>query len=133
MKFSKATDYALHALLFMINNQGDQKKIPVQDLASVIGVSTTYLSKVLTRLVKSNIISASSGAKGGYQLKNGWDSVSIYDVIITIDGKQSLLEDSFNHDEGCPVKAIMEDAETTLITTLKQKKLISLDKKASDK
>ena len=102
------------------------KKIPVQDLASVLGVSTTYLSKVMTRLVKRNIISASSGAKGGYQLKNGWDSVSIYEVIVTIDGEQSLLEDTFNHDEGCPIKAIMEDAETTLVTTLKQKKLSSL-------
>lgn len=52
MKYSKATNYALHALLFMIKNNGDVQRIPVQDLAKALGISTTYLSKILTRLVK---------------------------------------------------------------------------------
>ncbi|MGO1862603.1 MAG: RrF2 family transcriptional regulator [Staphylococcus equorum] len=126
MKCSKATDYALHALFFMIKSNGDSKKIPVQDLAAALKVSTTYLSKILTRLVKAGIISANSGAKGGYQLKNGWQEVSIYEIIVTIDGKQSLLEDSFNHGEGCSIKQIMDEAERSLINNLEQKKLKDL-------
>ncbi|MDW8564854.1 RrF2 family transcriptional regulator [Staphylococcus shinii] len=126
MKCSKATDYALHALLYMIKSDGESRRIPVQDLATILKVSTTYLSKILTRLVKVGIISASSGAKGGYQLKNGWEHVSIYDVIITIDGKQSLLEDSFNHAKECPIKQIMDEAEHSLITNLEDKTLKDL-------
>ncbi|PHK48978.1 RrF2 family transcriptional regulator [Staphylococcus edaphicus] len=126
MKCSKATDYALHALLYMIKNDGASSRIPVQDLALALKVSTTYLSKILTRLVKVGIISASSGAKGGYQLKHGWQDVSIYEVIITIDGKQSLLEDSFNHAQVCPIKQIMDEAEHNLITHLEDKTLKDL-------
>jgi len=126
MKCSKATDYALHALLYMINRDGAVTRIPVQDLASVLNVSTTYLSKILTRLVKVGIISASSGAKGGYQLRDGWKDVSIYEVITTIDGKQSLLEDSFNHAQKCPIKKIMDEAEYNLIADLESKTLKDL-------
>ncbi|WP_435373614.1 Rrf2 family transcriptional regulator [Staphylococcus nepalensis] len=103
-----------------------QKEFLVQDLASALKVSTTYLSKILTRLVKANIISANSGAKGGYQLKEGWQNVSIYEIIVTIDGKQSLLEDSFSHGDGCPIKTIMDEAESTLINNLERKTLKNL-------
>lgn len=123
MKYSKATNYALHALLFMIKNDGDVQRIPVQDLAKALGVSTTYLSKILTRLAKVGVISASSGAKGGYQLKSNWKDVTIYKVITTIDGKQSLLEDNFNHGDECPINKIMIEAEQALIDSLKLKKL----------
>ncbi|WP_436938956.1 RrF2 family transcriptional regulator [Staphylococcus xylosus] len=126
MKCSKATDYALHALLYMIKSDGESSRIPVQDLATALKVSTTYLSKILTRLVKVGIISASSGAKGGYQLKTGWEDVSIYEVITTIDGKQSLLEDSFNHAKECLIKQIMDEAEHSLITNLEGKTLKDL-------
>ncbi|MGO3049650.1 transcriptional regulator [Staphylococcus casei] len=123
MKFSKATDYALHALLYMIKSDGGASRIPVQDLASALSVSTTYLSKILTRLVKANIISAHSGAKGGYQLKKDWQNVSFYEVIVTIEGQQSLLEDSFSHDKDCPIKVIMEESERLLIHHLESKTL----------
>ena len=126
MKYFKATNYALHALLFMIKNNGDVQRIPVQDLAKALGISTTYLSKILTRLVKAGVISASSGAKGGYQLSLKWQDVTIYEVITTIDGKQSLFEDSFNHGDSCPINKLMIEAEQALIGSLKQKKLKDL-------
>ncbi|WP_436853735.1 RrF2 family transcriptional regulator [Staphylococcus caeli] len=126
MKYSKATDYALHVLLYMINNDGDSKKIPVQSLASALNISTTYLSKILTRLAKVGIISANSGAKGGYQLKRGWQNYSFYEVITTIEGNQKLLEDSFKHDKQCPIKLVMDEAEQALINTLRQKTLKDL-------
>ncbi|SCT05654.1 RrF2 family transcriptional regulator [Staphylococcus caeli] len=126
MKYSKATDYALHVLLYMIKNEGESKKIPVQSLASALNISTTYLSKILTRLAKAGIISANSGAKGGYQLKKGWQNYSVYEVITIIEGSQNLLEDSFNHDKQCPIKLVMDEAEQALINILRQKTLSDL-------
>lgn len=126
MKFSKATDYALHALVYMIHRDGETTKIPVQDLSLALNVSTTYLSKVLTRIVKANYISSTSGAKGGYRLQQNWENVSLYDIVVAIDGVQTLFEDSFDHGEECRIQAAMMEAQENLINTLKNKKLKEL-------
>lgn len=126
MKFSKATDYALHALLYLIKHNADTQKVPVQELAGSLDVSATYLSKVLTRIVKAGYITASSGAKGGYQLRKNWDSISIYDIVVAIDGEQTLFEDSFDHGDGCKIQSIMKEAENNLFHSLKSKSLKDL-------
>ena len=51
MKFSKATDYALHTMLFL-TAATPERPIGVQQLAERQNVSPTYLSKILTKLVR---------------------------------------------------------------------------------
>lgn len=55
MKYSQATDYALHAMLYMVTVASD-KPVGVQLLAEKLGVSQTYLSKMMTKLVKAGLI-----------------------------------------------------------------------------
>lgn len=64
MKYSKATNYALHTMLFLVAHTPD-KPIGVQQLAERQNVSPTYLSKILTKLVKAGLIESTSGANGG--------------------------------------------------------------------
>ena len=63
MKFTKATNYALHTMLALFD-ASSVKPIGVQQLAEIQGVSPTYLSKILTRLVKAGMIESVSGANG---------------------------------------------------------------------
>jgi len=67
MKFSKATNYALHTMLMLVE-ASNVKPIGVKPLAESQNVSPTYLSKILTRLVKAGMIESISGANGGYRL-----------------------------------------------------------------
>ncbi|MDF2715893.1 MAG: Rrf2 family transcriptional regulator [Paenibacillus sp.] len=61
MKYSQATDYALHAMLYLVTS-APEKPVGVQLLAEKLGVSQTYLSKLMTKLVKAGLIqSAVSG------------------------------------------------------------------------
>lgn len=62
MKFSKATDYALHTMLFL-TAATPQKPVGVQQLAKRQNVSPTYLSKILTKLVKAGMIESITGGK----------------------------------------------------------------------
>lgn len=126
MKFSRGTDYALHALAYLVSRKDSDEKIPVADLAKKLDVSSTYLSKILARLVKYKYIIANSGAKGGYSLPADWADISVYDVIVAIDGEPTLFEDSFNHGNECKIQRLMLEVETDMVHSLKKRSIKDL-------
>ncbi|MET3288805.1 UNVERIFIED_CONTAM: Rrf2 family protein [Brevibacillus sp. OAP136] len=128
MKFSQATDYALHAMLFLIAEAPD-KPMSVQLLAEKLGVSQTYLSKMMTKLVKAGLIHSVSGANGGYRLKRSQSDISFLDVIHAIEGTTSLFECSFNHGSECLIQQVVLDAEQQMEQLLQSKKIVDLAKK----
>lgn len=65
MKYTKATNYALHTIVYMMEN-AKSEKLSVSALAEHFNLSTTYLSKILTQLVKADLIESTPGANGGY-------------------------------------------------------------------
>ncbi|MDF2680455.1 MAG: hypothetical protein K0R47_1645 [Brevibacillus sp.] len=131
MKFSQATDYALHAMLYLIAEAPD-KPVSVQLLAEKLGVSQTYLSKMLTKLVKAGLIHSVSGANGGYRLKRNQEDISFLDVIHAIEGTTSMFECSFNHGRECLIQQVVIDAEQQMEQALKSKKISELAKQIKD-
>ncbi|RIM68397.1 Rrf2 family transcriptional regulator [Staphylococcus arlettae] len=125
MKITKGSDYALHALAYLIATKSSQA-VNVQTLANKLNVSVTYLSKILTQLTKANVIKSSSGARGGYSLVQQWEDISIYTIITAIDGHQSAFEDSFNHGPECKIQKIIVSAEDEMTKALQEKTLKDL-------
>ncbi|GGF94708.1 Rrf2 family transcriptional regulator [Paenibacillus albidus] len=128
MKYSKATNYALHTMLYLIAVSPD-KPVGVQQLADKQSVSPTYLSKILTKLVKAGMIESASGANGGYRLKRNQDDISFLDVIHAIEGTASLFECSLNHGPECLIQQVMVQAEGMMEQHLKDTKLSALAEK----
>lgn len=60
MKYTKATNYALHTVLFMIE-EDQEAMLSAQILAEHLQVSATYLSKKLTQLVKAGLVDSVTG------------------------------------------------------------------------
>ncbi|MCM3631803.1 MULTISPECIES: RrF2 family transcriptional regulator [Paenibacillus] len=125
MKYSKATSYALHTMMYLIAYTED-KPIGVQLLAEKQGVSPTYLSKILTKLVKAGLIESATGAGGGYRLKRQADEISFLDVIHAIEGLTSLFECVDHVDSQCQIHQVMLAAEKDMERYLQNKKLIEL-------
>ena len=128
MKYSKATNYALHTMLFLAMDTPD-KPVGVQQLAEKQKVSPTYLSKILTKLVKEGMINSSSGANGGYTLSQNWENISFLDIIHAIEGKSSLFDCCFNSEPECVIKAAMFSAEEKMEEELRNRKISDLLKK----
>lgn len=105
------------------------KPVGVQQLAEKQNVSPTYLSKILTKLVKEGMINSSSGAKGGYSLNQNWEDISFLDIIHAIEGKSSLFECSLNHEPECVIKEVMLSAEQKMEEALRNQKISDLVKK----
>lgn len=122
MKFSKATNYALHTMLFLAMDTSN-KLVGVQELAEKQKVSPTYLSKILTKLAKKGMVISSSGVNGGYSLSRNWGDISFWDIILAIEGKSSLFDCCLESPSECVIKKIMLSAEKKMEEELKNQKI----------
>jgi Rrf2 family protein len=125
MKYSKATNYALHTMLFLVAATPN-KPIGVQQLAEKQDVSPTYLSKILTKLVKAGMIESASGAHGGYRLKRNWEQISFLDIIHAIEGTTSLFDCSLDHGPECPIQEVVLAAEAKMEEMLRNQTIYAL-------
>ena len=126
MKYSQATNYALHTMLYLVALPSGTT-VGVQQLAERQRVSPTYLSKILTKLVKANMISSTPGINGGYKLTRNKADLSFLEVIQAIEGTASLFhcDDGEDH-QGCLIQGVMTQAEQQMEAYLKERKLVEL-------
>ena len=127
MKYSRATDYALHTMLFLVQAT-PKETMSVHKLAERQDVSPTYLSKILAKLVKAGIIESIPGMSGGYKLKSNWADISFLDVIQAIEGTASLFDCSFDHGPQCPIQRIILNGENMMESYFRNMTLADLAK-----
>ncbi|GAA0358587.1 RrF2 family transcriptional regulator [Bacillus horti] len=141
MQFSKSTDYALHALFHLAYSESNQN-VGVKELSSTLGVSESYLSKIMSKLRQDGIVRAVPGVKGGYELARTPEQITFFDVIQVIEGRQQMFEcsnsksqqhqllanegDGLEEQEqpkrnGCLIEQVMKGAEQRLYEYLQEK------------
>lgn len=118
MKYTKATDYALHIMAYFVQQDG-KANFSLQPLASHMAISPTYLSKILTQLVKANLIQSTAGVNGGYCLRKPKTEISFYDVIQAIEGSGALFTCDMKDSQACPIERVMKEAEAKMVEALK--------------
>ncbi|MGX4586039.1 RrF2 family transcriptional regulator [Paenibacillus chitinolyticus] len=91
MQFSKSTGYALHALIHLAHTKRG-RNVGIKELAAWLGVSESYLSKIMSKLRQDGIVRAVPGASGGYELARETDQITFLDVIQVIEGRQHMYE-----------------------------------------
>src|SRR5690606_28489591 len=126
MKYSNATNYALHTMVHLIRLP-QNSTIGVQELAEFQKLSPTYLSKILTKLTKAGLIESTPGAKGGYKIARTQTDASFFDVIKAIEGDANLFDCTIHH-EGCLIEKTMRQAEENMKQELQEKRLSDLVK-----
>lgn len=129
MKYSKATNYALHTMVYLANLSAE-KSVGVKELASKQNVSPTYLSKVLTMLVKADFVESITGVNGGYKLAKPATNISFLNVIQAIEGKMAFFHcDPKNHAESkphCLIGEVMGNAEQEMENYLSKQTIGSI-------
>jgi Rrf2 family protein len=140
LQFSKSTDYALHALIHLTNSERCNN-VGIKELSGALGVSESYLSKIMSKLRQDGFVRAVPGVNGGYELARPADQITFLDVIQVIEGRQQLFECSntssrqhrFLAEEGaaqrdqkrlrenvCLVEKVMDGAEQQLHQYLRE-------------
>lgn len=125
MKYSKATNYALHVVQ-RLYREDNQASMSVTAIAEAIHVAPSYLSKILTNLVKANILEAVSGTNGGYCINKQRDAITMLDVIHAIEGKQSMFTCAPEHGPNCLIYQKMQESEVQMESFLANIKISDL-------
>jgi Rrf2 family protein len=89
--FGSGVEYGLHCLLWLVEPMSCEPASS-RDLADLQGISPSFLAKLLPKLEKAKILTASEGIRGGYRLSRSPAEITILDVIDAIEGRKSLFE-----------------------------------------
>src|SRR5207245_10591717 len=85
MRLTRASSYALHALVYMAA-QKHNRPIPSHIVAKARGIPERFLLKVLKPLVSARVLSSIKGPNGGYRLAKPASEITVLEVIEAADG-----------------------------------------------
>lgn len=94
MKINKSVEQATYVLLILALQKG-HTPLKSRVLSKIMGVSDSYLKKILMMLKHNNLIIANASKKGGYQLARPINQISLKDVFYALELNHDQIE--FNH------------------------------------
>ncbi len=81
--------YGIRALIYIASKSENNKNIiGIKKISEELNLPTPFLSKILHQLVKSKVLGSLKGPHGGYYFVKHPDKVSLYDVVLIIDGNR---------------------------------------------
>lgn len=99
MLLTKASEYALLSLIMI-----SQKNTPqdVDTLSSQLGISKSFLAKILQSLAKENILESFKGAHGGFLLAKKPEELTLKAIIECAEKKQTMVFECSPSTTRCP-------------------------------
>ena len=93
-KVSEAGSIAMHAMVMLAVNPA--RLVRIKEIAESFNISEAHLAKVLNRLVKTGLVTATRGPSGGYKLNQPADDISLKEVYEAIEGNKQDNKCMFN-------------------------------------
>lgn len=127
MKITQEVDYAFR-VIYHLSSLGLNNKIEAKVLADKENIPHRFLLKLLRKLIKANLVCSYRGVLGGYALNIPPSSISLYDVIVAIDGPIALNKCLISQDycnksitTDCKIHKSLSLIQHNLINDLKSK------------
>lgn len=93
IRISKLSDYAVVILAEMAEgHKGQPAILSATALAAATQLSETTVAKVLKTLSGKNLLNATRGAAGGYELARAADQITMRDIIEAMDGPIGIVD-----------------------------------------
>lgn len=86
-RLSDGVEAALHCAL-VLAGLPEGKVLPGKSLATLHGLSETYLLKHLRALAAAGLVEALPGPRGGYRLARVAPQITLLDIVEAIDGRE---------------------------------------------
>lgn len=99
MLLTKASEYALLSLIAISQKQTPQD---VDTLSSELGISKSFLAKILQSLAKEGLLNSYKGAKGGFALAKSPSELTIKEIIESAEKKPTAVFECSPSADSCP-------------------------------
>ncbi|APQ16766.1 RrF2 family transcriptional regulator [Maribacter hydrothermalis] len=128
---SNASKYAVRAIFYLAIHSHETNKIGAKKISKELEMPQAFLAQLLRNLSSHKIVSSVKGPGGGFFLDNGNRKKSIWDVIVSIDGKQKFDEcflglAKCNEINPCPAHAIVAPFKEKILTDFRDKTIDQL-------
>lgn len=90
MRLTSFTDFALRALMRLAGEPA--RSFSTGEIAAEFGISRNHLAKVVRDLADTGFIATQRGAGGGFVLARPAQSITIGEVVRTLERRQGLVE-----------------------------------------
>lgn len=90
MKLSVKVEYACRVLAQLARMYGTNELAHIEKLAEIEAIPANYLVQILSELRTGGLIISRRGKQGGYALARAPESITLYEIVVLIDG--GLLE-----------------------------------------
>lgn len=91
MRVKNSVEQAI-CLLIIIAHSKDGKPLKSYNISDSLGVSDSYLKKIIRQLVVAGLITSEAGKKGGVYLSRTPDKISLLDIFEAIEGKEPFAK-----------------------------------------
>ncbi|MDD3324617.1 MAG: Rrf2 family transcriptional regulator [Sulfurospirillaceae bacterium] len=99
MLLTKASEYALLSLIVISQKDAPQD---VDTLSSKLGISKSFLAKILQSLAKEGFLKSFKGAHGGFMLADKPETLSIKKIIECAEKKPTVVFECATSSKCCP-------------------------------
>lgn len=90
--FSKATEYAIRATIFLAQKSSEETKLGIDEISKAIDSPRSFTAKIMQLLTKDNkIVSSVRGPHGGFFLSAKAKKLPVRSVLVVM-GEELILE-----------------------------------------
>ena len=86
--FSKSCEYALQSVIYIALHSKEGNSVGLKIISDQQEIPSHFLSKILQKLVKSDILISTKGPNGGFSLFRDVNDLRLIDIVEIIDGNK---------------------------------------------
>ena len=114
MKVSVQVDYASRVLAELARLYGTGELAQIEHLARVEAVPANFLAQILGKLRHAGLISSRRGNQGGYLLARPPEEISLYDILVAVEGQCLQLSGNAEGRSGRRIKQVWDEISRDL-------------------
>jgi len=127
MQIQISTEHAIRIIRYL--HLRERGVYSAQDISAALGVSYPFFVKIASMLRQAGILDAVQGRNGGYLLNKPASEISLYDVLLSIEGEAKPTGRRANEADGtdpCVVRAYFQMLQETTVAALSSKSVAEL-------
>ncbi len=119
MKISVKVDYACRVMAELARLHGSGELAQIEQLARTEAVPANFLAQILGDLREHGLITSRRGNRGGYAIARSPDEISLYDVLMAVEGECLHLSGNFEGRSGRRLKQVWDEIGKILVEKTK--------------
>jgi Rrf2 family protein len=118
MLLSKACEYGLRAALYLASLERDGY-VSIRVISDELDISFPFLTKIFQQLNEAGLLESHRGPSGGVAFTKPADEITLFDVVVAIDGSDLFQEcvlglPNCGEDKPCPIHNRWAEERTRL-------------------